>query len=177
MFRNSSAIALFILIALAVPLRAEEFSRQFTAVTPPAALPDFLFEDGKGQSLRVADFRGHALLLHLWATWCGPCVEEMPSLDALQAKIGGANLTVIAINEERSGADAAASFYKRHGVKNLAVYSDPSGRIASLLHARGLPMSFLIDATGHEIGRIDGSADWGSAETAAQFRDILNLKN
>jgi thiol-disulfide isomerase/thioredoxin len=172
MFLKPCAIALFILAVLASPLRAEDFASRFVAITPPKALPPFLFEDGNGQSLRLADFHGHPVLLNLWATWCGPCVEEMPSLDALQNALRGKGLAVIALNEDRDG-DAAAVFFKRHGIRSLSVYTDPSGHVPSALHAHGLPMSFLIDAEGQEIGYVEGDVDWSSPDTMAAIRSRL----
>ena len=165
MFRNASAIALFALVLLTVPVRAEEFSQHFVAVNPPQPLPAFVFEDSKGQTLRLADFRGHAVLLNLWATWCGPCIEEMPALDKLQALVGADKLTIIALDQERNASvGVTAAFFKRHGVQNLQIFNDPSGRISSLLHVSVLPMSILIDSDGHEIGTVEGSVNWAEPD-------------
>jgi thiol-disulfide isomerase/thioredoxin len=172
MFLKPCAIALFILAVWTAPLRADDFASHFVAVTPPQALPPFLFEDGKGQLLRLADFHGHPVLLNLWASWCGPCVEEMPSLDALQSAFRSKGLAVIALSEDR-GEDVAAVFFKRHGIRNLPIYADPSGRVPSVLHAHGLPMSFLIDAQGQEIGYVEGGVDWSSPDTMAAIRSRL----
>jgi hypothetical protein len=99
----------------------------------------------------------------------------MPSLDGLQGALKNQNLVVIALDQERNGADAAAGFFKRHEIKNLALYVDPTGRISSLLHARGLPMSFLIDADGKMNGFVVGGTDWTAPDMIALIRSrVLN---
>ncbi len=150
---------------------AASFSEHFIPADPAAPPLDILVNDAKGQSLRLADFRGHPVIISLWAAWCGPCLEEMPSLDALQA--GSAQLTVIALDEERSvSTDTVASFYKRHNIGHLAVYLDPTGHLTSSLHARGLPTSYLIDADGKWVGSVEGGVDWAAPAT----RDFLTQK-
>ena len=170
------AIAVFVLTLAAMPVRAAGLHGQFFKTVPPQPLPDFVFEDEHGQILRLADFRGHAVLLNLWASWCGPCVEEMPSLDALQGQAGNANLIVIAIDEQHSAPSEAEAFYKRHSIKNLKIYVDPTGRIASALHARGLPATFLIDANGNSIGKVEGGLDWTSPTAATLLNEQLSIK-
>jgi thiol-disulfide isomerase/thioredoxin len=172
MLRRLSAIAVFALALLSGSLRAEDFKSHFVTSNPPQLMPDFVFTDGSGKSLNLADFRGQAVVLNLWASWCGPCVEEMPSLDALQGQFAGKNLTVIALDEDRN-ADLAPVFFKRHEIKNLQVYNDAAGHGASALHARGLPTTILIRADGKEIGFMEGAADWSSPEIAAFLRSHL----
>ena len=172
MFRSICAIAVFAFI-LVSSAHAEDNPGHFIVATPPVPMPDFVFEDHNGKSMTLADFKGHPVLLNLWASWCGPCVEEMPSLDRLQGLLANKGLIVIALDQERNGAEIAAEFFKRHGIKNLSVYSDPSGRVASLLHARGLPTSFLIRADGKLDGAVAGGTDWSAPDMVAFLRSRL----
>jgi thiol-disulfide isomerase/thioredoxin len=173
MFAKLCAIAVFALLATASPLAAEGYPHRFTPANPPTAVPDFVFQDAKGHELRLADFRGHTVLLNLWAVWCGPCVQEMPSLDRLQGEFKNQKLVVIALDSERNGAEIAASFFKRHEIKNLTLYTDPTGRISFLMHARALPMSFLINADGKLEGYVIGGVDWMAQDMAAFIRSRL----
>jgi len=154
-------------MAAASCAQAGDFAGHFTATDPPKPLPAFSFEDAAGHTLNLSDFKGRYLLLNLWATWCAPCAHEIPSLDALQEQFPPQRLTVIALTEDSSGIAAARSFYNRHGIRHLPVYADGTGVAPSLLRARGLPTSFLIDPEGREIGSVEGEADWAAPDAVA----------
>ncbi len=174
MFRMISAIAVFALLFAVRPAQAADLKGHFAVVTEAHSLPDFVFEDASGKSMTLADFRGHPVLLNLWATWCGPCVRELPSLDQLQVLMANDGLVVLAIDTERNGADVGKIYFAQHDVKNLTVYSDPSGHMGSTLHARGLPTSFLINAEGIVSGRVEGGVNWSSPEAVAFLRERLS---
>jgi thiol-disulfide isomerase/thioredoxin len=174
MFRNACATAVLLLLALiSSPVHAETFQDHYIALDRPQPMPDLVFEDAHGQMRSLADFRGRPVLLNLWASWCGPCVEEMPSLDHLQAELGAKNLAVIALNEDRHDADTIAVFYKRYGIKNLEIHNDPTGRALSALHIRGLPTTLLIRADGSEIGYMEGGTNWSAPATVAFIKSQL----
>ena len=173
MFRHIFAIAVFLCLTATLPARGETFDSGYVPINPPQTLPDFTFQDAKGSTFRLADFRGTAVLLNLWATWCGPCVRELPSLDSLQGQLQGQNFTVIAIDEERNSAEVAGIWFKKHEIKNLMSYSDPSGHIASLLHARGVPVTYLINKEGLAIGMLEGGMDWSSPSIVEFIRENL----
>lgn len=124
----------------------------------PRALPAPAFEDGKGRPVRLADFRGKAVLLNVWATWCPPCREEMPSLDRLQKALGGPTFEVVALSIDSGGAAVVESFYKEAGIGSLAIFVDPTMR------APGVPTTLLIDAEGRELGRHAGPAAWDNPD-------------
>ncbi len=99
------------------------------SLAKPARLaPDLAFTGSDGKPLRLADFKGRTVLLNLWATWCVPCRQEMPALDKLQAKLGGADFEVVAVNVDTARLDRPKVFLKDAGVSNLAFYADPHGR-------------------------------------------------
>ena len=136
----------------------------FVAKRPPQALPDVTFTAGDGETKSLADWRGRVVLLNIWATWCVPCREEMPQLDALQADLGGDNFEVVAVNIDKGGGDKAKIFLEETGAAHLARYADPTGKLFRKVRAVGMPTTLLIDRDGKEIGRLVGPADWASAQ-------------
>ncbi len=177
MLSRTSAIILFLFLAVCLPYQAPVFASGFidnyVDTIPHRPEPPILLQDASGQTLNLKDFRGRFILLNLWTSWCAPCVSEMPSLDALQKKLGGENFTVIALNEEHDGTIVAKNFYNRYGIQSLGIYSDPSGRGIGLVLARGLPVTLLINAQGNEIGRVNGDTDWDSPEAIALIKSAM----
>src|SRR6185369_16790929 len=100
--------------------RVQTALKDFKPAEPPQAAPAISFTDDQARTLSLADFRGRVVLLNFWATWCVPCVEEMPSLDSLQAKLGGDNFVVVAISTDRQGLPIVVPFLHKLGVRNLA---------------------------------------------------------
>ena len=126
----------------------------------PRALADVSFVDGKGAPRALSDFRGRTVLLNIWATWCPPCREEMPSLDRLQKTLGGPAFEVVALSIDAGGVPVVERFYKEIGIASLAIYVDASLRAASQLATPGVPTTLLIDREGRELGRHAGPASW-----------------
>jgi thiol-disulfide isomerase/thioredoxin len=132
---------------------------QFIALDPKLPAPTLVFTTRTGEAKSLSVFRGRLVLVNLWATWCAPCVEEMPALDRLQAKLGS-DLVILAISEDRQGAAAVEPFLAQHAIKNLAIDLDPKSAASDALGVQGLPMSFLIDGDGMIIGKLIGAAPW-----------------
>jgi thiol-disulfide isomerase/thioredoxin len=145
---------------------------QFTRLDPPRPAPEVNFTRRDGSPLRLADFHGHWVLINLWATWCAPCVREMPSLDQLQARLGN-RLTVLAISEDRGGPQIVDPFLERLGLKTLAIYLDPKGGAGQALKVRGLPTSVLIDGKGRIRAQLEGATEWTSPEILATLDGYL----
>jgi thiol-disulfide isomerase/thioredoxin len=139
----------------------------------PAPIPEFKFVDGENKPLAFKDFTGKVVLLNLWATWCAPCRKEMPDLDRLQAELGSDKFEVVAISVDRSGVNGARKFLDQIGTKRLALYADPSARLASELKVIGLPATLLIDAEGREVGRLLGPAEWASDDAKALVKSVI----
>lgn len=135
---------------------------KFTATEPPAPLPGLSFEDGKGRGLDIKDFKGRTVILNLWATWCSPCVAEMPAINELSKQLDPKKFAVVTVAEDHDGAAAAEAFFKRHGIDHLAVYADRDGMVPFALKAHGLPTTVLVNPAGLEIARLEGGADWNS---------------
>ena len=143
---------------------------KFRYMEPLTPVPDLAFLDGEGRRVDLSEFKDRLILLNLWATWCAPCVKEMPALDRLQAQLGGPGFQVLALSVDRGGKDQVAPFYQRTGVKNLALYLDPSSASMQTLKLRGLPTTLLVDQEGRELGRIEGAVEWDSPEVVAFLR-------
>jgi thiol-disulfide isomerase/thioredoxin len=139
----------------------------FSRIDPSLPAPDDGFKDANGRSLTLADFRGKLLLLNLWATWCGPCVAEVPSLDRLQAALGGANFSVLPISVDRGGAAVVSDFYDKHRIAHLGIYVDPANRIGQRMSVSGLPTSFLVGTDGRVVGALVGATNWDTPEAKA----------
>jgi thiol-disulfide isomerase/thioredoxin len=132
--------------------------------------PDLGFVDGEGAPVRLSVFRGRPLLVNMWATWCGPCVIEMPSLDAL-AQAEGPALEVIAVSQDSEGRQKVSDFFRAHHFSRLEPYLDEQMGLMGALHLDTLPTTILYDAEGHEVWRMTGMADWGSARTRGLLRE------
>lgn len=108
--------------------------------------------DGDGRDLTLADFEGRVVLLNIWATWCPPCREEMPTLDALQARLGGSDFHVLPLSIDRAGLEPVRRFYRETGIRNLDLYIAEDTRAMLALAVVGLPTTILIDRIGRERG-------------------------
>ncbi|MCB1908244.1 MAG: TlpA family protein disulfide reductase [Rhodocyclaceae bacterium] len=142
------------------------------AETASQPLPEIRFQDARGNSRSLADFRGRVVLLNLWATWCVPCRKEMPSLDRLQAQLGGPAFEVVALSIDKSP-QAVREFYREYGIRKLALYIDPSAEVTSTLGAVGIPTTLLVDGDGRERWRRVGPAEWDAPEEVARIREYI----
>ncbi|MGZ8283026.1 MAG: TlpA family protein disulfide reductase [Allosphingosinicella sp.] len=132
--------------------------------------PDVAFEDPQGRPVRLSDFRGRPLLLNLWATWCGPCVVEMPSLDALAAREDG-DVRVLALSQDLAGRQKVTDFFAARNFARLEPFLDPDLRVMTSLGIDTLPTTILYDAEGVEVWRMTGMADWESERAARLLRE------
>jgi thiol-disulfide isomerase/thioredoxin len=139
----------------------------------PRPVPEIQFENGQGEAMSLADFRGKVVLLNLWATWCAPCRREMPTLDRLQATLGGPDFQVVALSIDRQGLPVVKAFYQELGLEALSIYVDSSGKAQRALNALGLPTTLLLDRKGNEVGRLLGPAEWDTAEMVEFLRGHL----
>jgi len=161
------------LVPAALPARAQDAPQNLVLDEAPKPLPEFRFQDAAGKWLGLSDFRGKVVVLNLWATWCIPCRAEMPTLDRLQAQLGGPGFEVVALSIDRGGRKAVDPFFRQVGITHLARYLDPGGEAAGRLGVLGLPTTLLIDSKGQELGRLVGPAEWDSAEMTAFLRRLV----
>lgn len=131
--------------------------------------PETVFTDPDGGEVRLADFEGTPVLVNLWASWCAPCVKELPTLDALarSRRVDG-DLMVIAVSQDNGPPASVRAFLDKAGAKYLAAYRDPDMGMSGALDAQVLPTSVLYDAHGREVWRYVGDLDWES-DTAVKL--------
>jgi thiol-disulfide isomerase/thioredoxin len=147
------------------PLVRGEVAALAVARTPFSAA-NLAFKDAAGRAHTLADWRGRTVLLNLWATWCAPCRREMPALDTLQARLGGPNFEVVAVNIDTRDPEKPLAFLKEIGVSHLAYYSDDSAQVFEDLKtegkAFGMPTTLIVNREGCEIADMAGPAEWAS---------------
>jgi thiol-disulfide isomerase/thioredoxin len=141
----------------------------FQSVSGPA------FQREDGGSVTLEAFRGKIILLNFWATWCPPCVRELPALDRVQARLGGEHFQVVPVSTDLLGASALRQFYERHNVRSLPIYQDPRGRLAQALGVEGLPTTMLIDTDGTVIGHHVGFKHWDAPEFMGMLEELVAL--
>lgn len=135
----------------------------------PAPTDGFL--DPAGKPVTLAAFRGRPVLVNLWATWCGPCVREMPTLETLAARTEG-KLKVLTVSQDRDGVDLAPTFEKG-GFKRLERYRDPEQKLGFALGSGMLPTTILYDEAGKEVWRMVGGLDWDGPRANTLLADYL----
>jgi len=138
----------------------------------PVTVPAVAFIDAAGKRHMLAEFRGRYVLLNLWATWCAPCVKELPALAQLGRAVSQDQLSVVAVNVGRSTMAETAQFLKDHHAGSLAPYADSNIALMRAFGAFGLPMTVLIDPQGREVARALGAADWAAPASVAYFKSL-----
>ncbi len=145
----------------------------FVKKATPQELPDITFSDGEGKALKLTDFKGKTVLLNLWATWCAPCRQEMPSLDRLQQALGSEKFEVVALSLDRQGIAASKKFLDDVGAKALKLYVDETAKQGLALKLVGMPTTILINKDGLEVGRLAGEAEWDSEDAKALIQGVM----
>ena len=151
-----------------------------TVAKTPLKLPDLEFKDAEGQPTKLSNWRGRTVLLNLWATWCVPCRKEMPALNELEQKLGGAYFQVVAINIDTRDAEKPKAFLKDGNLTRLDYFTDASAKVFQELkgvgRALGMPTSVLIDGKGCEIATIAGPAEWASEDAIKLIKAAVTPK-
>ena len=150
-----------------------DLAQALTPTDPPVPAPDIAFTAADGTEHHLSDFIGHGMVVNLWATWCAPCVEEMPSLAALSKRLAPDDIAVLPLSSDRGGAGAVEAFFEQHDITGLPVLLDPKGAAAHAWHARGIPTSLIVDKRGRERARLEGSADWSTPQAATIVRKLI----
>jgi thiol-disulfide isomerase/thioredoxin len=173
--RLSNCIRAVGMMLVAVPIAfAQEPPRNLIMHEAPEPGAAVRFEDDQGQPRSLADFRGKIVLLNVWATWCAPCVKEIPALDHLAAALNDADFAVVTVSLDRKGIDAVRKVFAELGVQKLPIFIDRSGEALRTVRAIGLPTSLLIDREGREFARAVGPAEWDGAATIEFLRHVVS---
>ena len=122
----------------------------------------------------LSSLKGKTVLLNLWATWCGPCREEMPALNNLQKELGSDKFEVIALSLDRAGYEASRKFLDDLKANDVKLYADPTAKQGMALKLIGMPTTILINKDGLEVGRIAGEAKWDSADAKKLIQETIN---
>ncbi|ARE40239.1 Thiol:disulfide oxidoreductase TlpA [Rhodovulum sp. P5] len=137
-------------------------------------VPDTALIDADGQERTLAEHRGQWVVLNFWATWCPPCRHEMPSLDQLQAELGGENLAVVTVATGRNAPQAIDRLFAELGVQNLPKWRDPDSALARGMGVMGLPVTVILDPEGREVARMQGDAQWASDSAKAVLSALMD---
>jgi len=145
---------------------------EFVPAAPLLPAPATSFVDLTGSEVSLAQFTGKIVLVNLWATWCEPCLREMPSLERLQSRLGD-KIVVVAISEDRGGSKTVEPFIGKLGLKSVKIYLDPKSAMERAFKVQGLPTSFLIDREGRVLGRVEGAAEWDKPKLLGVLKSFL----
>jgi thiol-disulfide isomerase/thioredoxin len=142
-------------------------------IDPPRPPPEGVFLDQGGEEHTIASFLGHGMVINLWATWCQPCIAEMPSLAALSQALAPHDIAVLPLSSDRGGAQVVAAWFEEHNVTGLPVLLDPRGALAHAWGGRGIPTTHIIARDGKERARLEGPADWSTPATIELIRRLV----
>jgi peroxiredoxin len=173
-------VAVFIFVAVTVlviilSLKLNDSSFKFSnqvAIKDNLPAPDFTFPGLDGKMVRLSDYKGKVVLVNIWATWCPPCVDEMPSMEKLYQKLKGENFEILAVSIDEPGLKAVAPFMKKSNLTFPALI-DSEGTIKAVYEITGVPESFIIDQQGILIKKIVGPVDWATPKIFRFFSDLI----
>jgi thiol-disulfide isomerase/thioredoxin len=151
--------------------------QNFTPTADAEPVPKLAFVTKEGKELNFSDFSGKIVLVNFWATWCAPCIREMPSLLRLHKARGSEDFTVIALSQDLRGWPVVAPFLKKIELEELPVYVDTKTAVSRNFKVKGLPTSILLDRQGRELGRLAGHAEWDSPEALALINYYAKAKS
>lgn len=158
--------------------RAEELdnlTKVLKPLDPPVPAPDLPFLAADGSEHRLRDFLGHGMVVNMWATWCAPCVEELPSLAALAKQLAPDDIAVLPLSSDRGGAKTVQDYFQAHGISGLPVLLDPHSTAAHAWNVHGIPTSFVIDKKGRQVAKLEGSANWSTQAAAQLVRKLVSV--
>jgi thiol-disulfide isomerase/thioredoxin len=142
-------------------------------IAPPSPPADIGWETADGTHKTLADYGGRGVVLNLWATWCVPCVAEMPALDELARMVANDGIDVLPLSSDRGGVPVVEKFYAAREIKTLPVLLDPQSAASRALGLRGIPTTLVIDRKGRELGRLEGGAAWDDPAAVTLLRQML----
>jgi len=147
--------------------------QNFTILPEPVPAPAIAFETETGEAVTMADLEGGLVLVNFWATFCGPCIRELPSLEALAAEFADDGLTVALLSQDHAGWEQINVYLTRLNISTPDSYLDVAKKFAGALGVSSLPVTALIDTNGNIVGAVTGPAEWDTPEAFALIRHFL----
>jgi thiol-disulfide isomerase/thioredoxin len=147
--------------------------QNLTRIDPPKDVPDLAFTGADGTSHHLTDFKGRGMVVNLWATWCVPCIEEMPSLAALSKALAPSDIAVLPLSSDRGGASVVSAWFDEHEITGLPVLIDPQGSLARAFGVRGIPTTFIVSTANQQVAKLEGATDWSTPEAQAMIRKLV----
>ncbi|MBU6420370.1 MAG: TlpA family protein disulfide reductase, partial [Proteobacteria bacterium] len=126
----------------------------------PVDPPPLVFHDARGRRLTLANFKGHVMLVNLWATWCPPCKAELPTFAAMAPKLRHFGGLILPISIDVDGVSAVRRYFEQEGIKDLPILVNPSGDDLDMMQTDGIPVTLVVNAAGKAVARLDGAANW-----------------
>ncbi len=163
-----AAVAALVLIVI---LKQEPRETRIIQVGDQA--PEFRLSTLDGKQASLSDFRGKIVLVHFWATWCPPCVEELPVLDRFSRSMTGADIQVLAVSVDENGAAAIAPFMKKNAL-TLPVLLDPGAGVSHTYGTFKFPETYILDRSGIVRYKVIGQADWSNPANIKVIRDLID---
>ena len=142
-------------------------------VDPPQDPPEGVFVDAGGKEHSIASFKGRGMVINFWATWCQPCIAEIPSLAELAKALAPHDIAVLPLSSDRGGAKAVEAWYEEHNVSGLPILLDPRGVLGHAWGGQGIPTTHIIAKDGKERGRMEGAADWSTPAAIALIQRLV----
>jgi peroxiredoxin len=174
-FNYRAVILVFLGVAALVIVFALKQNNPYLKYSPLRAgqsAPDFTLPGLDGKMVSLSDYKGHVVLVNIWATWCPPCIDEMPSMESLYKMLKGKNFEILAISIDALGEKAVAPFMEKYNLSFPALL-DPAGTIKSLYQTTGVPESFIINKQGILIEKIIGPRNWADPAAVRFLRDLI----
>jgi thiol-disulfide isomerase/thioredoxin len=171
--RRTALAGLGLLALTRRALALDPLSGPLVEVNPPAVPPAFSFTTEAGARQTLADYRGKGVVLNIWATWCGPCVAEMPALDALAPRAAALGIAVLPVSVDAQGLPAVREFYRTHHIQSLPILLSPDGDIARAFKVDGIPASFIFDRAGRITAHLEGAVQWDTSSALATIARLV----
>lgn len=174
-------VLLLILSLLCLPVVADHEKTEpsdgtvnsFIELDPPQVVEPVKLVLDNRQALDMSAFHGKVVLLNLWATWCPPCIRELPALDRLQQRLGGDDFVVVAVALDRAGFDAVKAFYDELKLEHLALYTSSTEEFGRVYPVDVFPASFFLDRDGRVLSYLRSYADWDDEQADALVRRLI----
>lgn len=147
--------------------------RSFRPVNPHRPVPSIPFFNRDGERVSLENFRGKVVLINLWATWCPPCIRELPALDRLQAKFSTSDFEIVPIATDLEGLKVASPFYARLNIQNLGLYADPEHALGSFFPLDVFPANFIVNRQGELVSFLRSYVDWDAPEAEAMVEELI----